>query len=338
MEKDKNVEPKKQYRSKIDLVSSILKTMSVVASEDPDLLDLKMIDAVLAEMSEAFRTFRPYRDRKKVTMFGSARTDENEPLYRLAKTFASIMSENGWMVITGAGPGIMSAGIEGAGAENALGVNIRLPFEQQPNVFLAHDPKLVQMKYFFTRKLMLIKESDAYVILPGGFGTQDEGFELLTLVQTGKALPAPIILLDVGGDDYWDSWFEFVKRVIESRSYTSPDDTKLFIKTDSPSEAVKYILKFYSNYHSIRWVGSNLIIRLKETPSASDLKKLSNEFSDILIDGRIEMVEPTKFEILDKDVLDLKRLKIRFTKHNYGRLTELIWRLNGVDSLFDSSD
>ena len=331
-------ERKKRYKTKIDLVASILDTMSVVAGEDPDLLDLKMIDVVLAEMAEAFRTFRPYRDKQKVTIFGSARTDQNEPLYQATKNFAEQISKHDWMVVTGAGPGIMSAGIEGAGTQNAIGVNIRLPFEQQPNAFLAHDPKLVQMKYFFTRKLMLIKESDAYIILPGGFGTQDEGFELLTLVQTGKALPAPIVLLDVPGDDYWDTWIHFVRHAIESRGFISSDDSKLFLRTDSPEKAVEYILKFYSNYKSIRWVNDNLIIRLIEEPSSNDLKKLSNEFSDILLDGKIEVVEPTKFEVLDNDALDLKRLKVKFTKRNYGRLVELIWKLNGMDSLFSFDD
>jgi hypothetical protein len=175
-------------------------------------------------------------------------------------------------------------------------------------------------------------------LLPGGFGTQDEGFELLTLVQTGKALPAPIVLLDVDGDDYWDTWIHFIKHAIESRGFISPDDSKLFLRTDSPEKVVHYITKFYSNYKSIRWVNDSLIIRLSEAPGADDLKKLSNEFSDILLDGKIEVVEPTKFEVVDNDALDLKRLKVKFTKRNYGRLVELIWKLNGADSLINSDD
>ena len=188
------------------LYRSLLETVASLAADDTEVIDLKVADSALAEMAEAFRVFRPFRRTRKVTIFGSARTLPDHPAYGRARDLAASMAGADWMVVTGAGPGIMAAGMEGAGRDKSIGVNIRLPFEQGANTFIAQDPKLVEMRYFFTRKLMLIKESDAYVVLPGGFGTLDEGFELLTLLQTGKAEPAPVVLLDVPGGSYWRGW------------------------------------------------------------------------------------------------------------------------------------
>ena len=207
-----------------------------------DVIDLKVADTALAEMAEAFRVFQPLRRRKKVTIFGSARTEPDHPAYRQARALAAAMAGAGWMVVTGAGPGIMAAGMEGAGREQSIGVNIRLPHEQGANRFIAQDPKLVEMRYFFTRKLMLLKESDGFIVLPGGFGTLDEGFELLTLLQTGKAEPAPVVLLDVPGGTYWDGWSRFLAEEVEPRGLVAPDDRAFFTITDDVAAASAELL------------------------------------------------------------------------------------------------
>ncbi|NNN22055.1 MAG: TIGR00730 family Rossman fold protein [Acidimicrobiales bacterium] len=318
-----------KHRSKLEIFSSILQTVSQFGAENPDELDLKMVDTVLSEMTQAFRTFRPYRNRRKLTIFGSARTQPHEPLYIQAKLVAKAVSDDGWMVVTGAGPGIMAAGIEGAGAKNALGGNIRLPHEQQPNAFLASDPKLVEMRYFFTRKLMLIKESDAYVVLPGGFGTQDECLELLTLIQTGKAEPAPVILLDVKGDNYWSNWLDFVRDALSDRGYIANEDLSLVHLVDEPELALKVIKEFYSNYQSCRWVGERLVVRVKKVPEPHVLQSLSRRFSDMVLKDGIKRSDPLRAEILDNDSLDLERVVLYFDKRQYGRLHEFIWALNG---------
>ncbi len=208
-----------------------------MAREGTSVGDLKIANAALAEMAEAFRVFRPYRHVRKITMFGSARTLPEDPVYVLARDLAAKLAAADWMVVTGAGPGIMAAGLEGAGREHAFGVNIRLPYEEEANPFIAQDPKLVEMRYFFTRKLMLIKESHAYAILPGGFGTQDESFELLTLLQTGKAEPAPVVMVETPGGTYWHGWLRFVEEQAIAAGWVSPEDRALFKVTNTMEEA-----------------------------------------------------------------------------------------------------
>ena len=214
-------------------------------------------------MAEAFRVFRPYRHIRKMTMFGSARTRPDDPVYILARNLAAHLAAADWMVVTGAGPGIMAAGLEGAGRDHAFGVNIRLPNEGDANPFIAQDPKLVEMRYFFTRKLMLIKESHAYAILPGGFGTQDESFELLTLLQTGKAEPAPVVMVETPGGTYWHGWSRFVEEEAIAAGWVSPGDSALYRVVNSVEEASEEILGFYRNYHSCRWVGDLLVLRVQ---------------------------------------------------------------------------
>ena len=248
------------------LYRSMLDTVSGLAADRTEVIDLKVADSALAEMAEAFRVFRPFRRRRKITIFGSARTLPDHPAYRSARDLAGAVSSEDWMVVTGAGPGIMAAGMEGAGRDRSIGVNIRLPFEQGANSFIAQDPKLVEMRYFFTRKLMLIKESDGYVVLPGGFGTLDEGYELLTLLQTGKAEPAPVVLLDVPGGTYWRGWDTFMRQEVEPRGLVSADDRALFLITDDVKVATAELLGFYRNYQSCRWVGDLLVIRLRRGP------------------------------------------------------------------------
>src|SRR6516162_8766698 len=253
-----------------DQLLEILTTVVRLANDGADRLDLKITNAALREMREGFQVFAPYRNVRKITMFGSARTLPSDPLYAQARDLAGVMARHQWSTVTGAGPGIMAAGLEGAGPDHAFGINIRLPFEQA-NQFIASGTKLVSMKYFFTRKLLLIKESDGYAVLPGGFGTLDEEFELLTLIQTGKAAPAPLVLLDTPGGTYWRAWEDWVSQELEARDLIGPNDRNLYLITDSVDSAAGEILGFYRNYHSMRFVGGTLVIRLHARPTDAEL-------------------------------------------------------------------
>ena len=268
-----------------ELLRSMLATLWELANEGTGVGDLKIADAALAEMSEAFRVFRPYRTVRKLTMFGSARTQPDDPIYVLARDLAAHVAAAGWMVVTGAGPGIMAAGTEGAGREHSFGVNIRLPHEEAANPFIAQDPKLIEMRYFFTRKLMLIKESHAYAVLPGGFGTQDECYELLTLLQTGKAEPAPVALVEMEGGSYWKGWQRFLQEEAVRPGWVSADDTALFRVVSSVDDAAREVLGFYRNYHSCRWVGDLLVLRLQVPPGKDELADLNRRFADIVSRG-----------------------------------------------------
>ena len=247
---------------------------------------------------------------------------------RLARDLAAAMAARDWMVVTGAGPGIMEAGIEGAGVDNAFGVSIELPFETTTSQFIADDPKLINFRYFFTRKLEFIKESDAFVLLPGGYGTLDEAFELLTLLQTGKAQPAPVIMLDVPGGTYWERWGAFVEHELERSNYVSHDDDHLFCVTDSIETAVGEILGFYDNYHSQRFVKGRLVMRLRRAPSADEMIVLNRDFADIITRGKMEVITATAEEIADNDHVDLARVAFRFDRHGWARLRMLIDRFN----------
>src|ERR687891_893011 len=242
-----------------DLVFELIASALRMARDQANRGDLKIANAALKEMRYAFHVFAPYRGQRKVAIFGSARTMTDDPLYEQARSFAEAMAARDWMVITGAGPGIMSAGIEGAGTENSFGVNIRLPFEASTSQFIADDPKLINFRYFFTRKLLFVKESHGFVLLPGGFGTMDEAFELLTLVQTGKSQPAPIVLLDVPDGTYWQTWRAFVEAELVGRGYVGKDDLALMRVTDDVGTAVDEITGFFSNYHSQRYVEGRLV-------------------------------------------------------------------------------
>jgi hypothetical protein len=307
-----------------DLYRAIFGTVVHLAEEHTDAIDLKLATAALAEMAEAFRVFRPYRAAQKVTFFGSARTLPDDPLYLQARRLAERMAGQGWMVVTGAGPGIMAAGMEGAGRERSLGVNIRLPHEQGANPFIAQDPKLVEMRYFFTRKLMLIKESDGYAVLPGGFGTLDEAFELLTLLQTGKAQPAPLVLLDVPDGTYWRGWQKFVDEQVTSRGLVSPEDHSLYRVTADVDKAADELLGFFRNYHSVRWVGDLLVMRLHRLSDRSRLAELNESFADIVAGGAIRPTKPLAPERSSRDHVDLPRLAFRFDRVHYGRLRQMI--------------
>jgi uncharacterized protein (TIGR00730 family) len=315
-----------------DQLTELLATVVRLATVDSDRLDLKIANAALREMADGFEVFAPYRAVRKITMFGSARIASSDPLYAQARDLAALLADHGWSTVTGAGPGIMAAGLEGAGADHAFGINIRLPFEQGANEFIASDPKLVSMKYFFTRKLLLIKESYGYAVLPGGFGTLDEGFELLTLLQTGKAEPAPVVLLDVPGGGYWPAWQSFVVDTVGGRRMISPDDHRLYRITDSVTEAAAELIGFYRNYHSLRWVGDTLVIRLEAAPTAEEVAELSARFADVVA-GPIEaLTAPLPAERHSDDFPDMPRIALRFNRVSYARLRDLIDELNQLPS------
>jgi uncharacterized protein (TIGR00730 family) len=315
-----------------DQLFEILVSGVRLAADRADRLDLKIANAALKEMRAAYNVFAPYREVPKVTIFGSARTKPEDPLYAQTAELARAMADRGWMVVTGAGPGLMTAGMEGAGRENAIGVLIRLPFESGANEVIAGDEKLIEMKYFFTRKLMLMKESEAFVALPGGFGTLDETFELLTLVQTGKAVPVPIVLLDTPSGRYWDTWRRFVDDAVLSNGMIDPEDRRLYCITDSVEDAVSEVEGFYRNYHSLRWVGSRLVLRLRAAPTDEEVEELSGSFADLLADGRIERTDPLPPEVSGQDHLDLPRLVLRLDPRRYARLRVLIDALNALPS------
>jgi uncharacterized protein (TIGR00730 family) len=290
--------------------------------------DVKLLSTALKELRYAFKVFAPYRGRRKVTVFGSARLPADNPAYLQAVEFSRRMAEAGYMVITGAASGIMEAGHVGAGRENSIGVNILLPFEQSANSIIAGDVKLMHLKYFFTRKLLFVKESDAVALFPGGFGTLDEGFEVLTLVQTGKSHIFPIVMLDEPGGTYWKILDSFIKNVLLERKLISPADLALFKVTDSVEEAVAEILGFYRVYHSMRYVRGDLVLRLQRPLPEPLLRRLNTEFADILQAGTFEQTGALAEEANDPHVAGLPRLRFRFDRRSLGRLRLLIDTIN----------
>lgn len=307
-----------------DLVGDILENSLKLLTDVENRGDVKVIQAAVREMRYAYRLFAPYAERRKVCIFGSARTKSEELEYKHAVDFGRKMVEAGYMVITGAGPGIMQAGHEGAGAANSFGCNIRLPWEQNANPVISEDEKLVTFKYFFTRKLTFIRQSDAIALFPGGFGTLDEGYEAITLMQTGKSQLMPIVLIDRPGGTYWKSWDKTVREHLLRNGLISPDDLFLYQITDSTEQAVKWITRFYRNYHSMRFVREKLVIRLKHAPSDSSLAALSEDFADIITAGKVERCETDTEEQEEKDAVGHPRIAFDFNRRQYGRLRQLI--------------
>ena len=293
-----------------------------------ELLDLKIVNRAVKELRHAFSVFHGYRDRKKISVFGSARTPADDPNYRLAHQFAQAIVREGFMVITGGADGIMRAAQEGAGRENSFGVNIMLPFEQGPNTTIADDPKLITFKYFFTRKLMFQKEANAIALFPGGFGTHDEGFEILTLAQTGKSDPQPIVCLQAPNCDYWDDWSAFINKQLLNRKLINEEDTCLFSIVNSAEAAVDHILRFYRRYHSIRFVGRQLAMRLQRSISQEQLEQVREQFSDLLSEGTFELCGPLEEELDEPALRELPRLAFHFNRRSAGRLRQLILHLN----------
>jgi uncharacterized protein (TIGR00730 family) len=312
----------------IDLISELIVTSLKLGRDRASRGDLKLLNSVLKELRFAFLVFSQYRHIHKVTVFGSARTPPEHANYQLAADFAERMAEvEKWMVVTGAGPGIMEAANRGAGGQFSFGVNIRLPFEAAANPYV-DDARLINFKYFFTRKLMFLKESHAFALFPGGFGTQDETFELLTLTQTGKTTIHPIVLLEAPGFDYWQGWLDFVRGTLIERGMIAPDDLALFTHTHDLDVAAREITHFYANYHSQRFVGDRLVLRLRTPPDDALVQRLNDEYSDVLASGRIESVEPSDAEIADNDHVDLPRLRLHFDRRSLGRLRLLLDTVN----------
>jgi hypothetical protein len=291
--------------------------------------DLKLLNAALRELRYAFKVFAPYRQVRKVSCFGSARTPPTAPAYKTAKEFSRAIADHGYMVITGGGDGIMRACQEGAGRERSFGANIRLPFEQEANEFISNDPKLVTFRYFFTRKLIFVKEAHAVALFPGGFGTHDEGFEVLTLVQTGKGQPMPIVFVDSPRGTFWKTWLRYVHDHLLRHNLISRDDLALFKVTTSVDEAVAEVTGFYRVYHSSRMVGPDFVIRLSHPLPPSLLKTLSRDFKDILFTGEIVQTDalPPERE-QEPELNELPRLVFRLVQGRAGRLRQLIDRIN----------
>ena len=289
--------------------------------------DLKILNAALKELRYAFKIFKPYRHARKVAMFGSARLPRRHPAYALAKEFGRLMARHGWMVITGAASGIMKAGHEGAGRTPSFGLNIRLPLEQEANPVIAKDAKLINCKYFFTRKLLFIKESHATVLFPGGFGTLDEGFESLTLVQTGKSDPRPIVFVDTPGHRFWNPMLRFFDQLVREEM-VSPMDRAIYQRAESADEAAAMILRFYDVYHSLRYVKDQLALRLTRALPAGADAQLTREFRDCLVSGSIRQGRALPEEADDAELQQLPRLILRFNRQECGRLVELIHRIN----------
>lgn len=291
--------------------------------------DLKILSRTLRELRYAFKVFRPYRRRRKLTIFGSARTSPDHPEYQAAVELGQRMAKHGWMVITGAGGGIMEAGHRGAGREASLGLNIMLPFEQSANEYIEGDSKLVTMKYFFTRKLMFVKECSAVVCLPGGFGTLDEAMETLTLMQTGKQTMTPLVLLDHPDGSYWKDLGEFIEKQLGKGGMISKEDVRLYKITNSVDEAIEETLNFYRVYHSMRYVNNRLVFRLKAPLADSKLAYIQEHYADILVDGTYEQTTALPEEIGEPDLNGLPRLVFHFNRRALGRLRMLIDCING---------
>jgi uncharacterized protein (TIGR00730 family) len=305
-----------------DLYQEMLVTLCRLAKDGTDRGDIKLLHKALAELRYAFKVFAPYAAVRKISIFGSARTPEHHPDYRTAVDFGRRMAETGWMVITGAGDGIMKAGHDGAGVAASFGVAIRLPFEQKTNTVIADDEKLVNFRYFFTRKLMFMKEASAVALLPGGFGTQDEGFEALTLIQTGKAPLVPIVMLEQPGGTYWLQWRAYVKSELLGSGMINPEDMSLFCITDSIEAAVAEVTRFYRVYHSMRFVGDDLVLRLERPVGPATLDRLNAEFAGILVGGQIEQCAALPAE--GGEWPDKPRLKLRFDRKSFAALRRLI--------------
>ena len=315
-----------------DLQAAIMKELLVgtlrLHDSHLDALDLKIVNRAVKELRHAFRVFHDYRNRRKVSIFGSARTASDDPNYHMAFQFSRQIVEEVFMVITGGADGIMRACQEGAGRENSFGVNIMLPFEQGPNTTIADDPKLVTFKYFFTRKLIFQKEANAIALFPGGFGTHDEGFEILTLAQTGKSDPQPIVCLQAPGCDYWDEWYAFVTRQLLARKLINPEDLSLFKITTSVDDAIEEIRSFYRRFHSIRYVGRLLAMRLKTSISPEQVVGLHETFGDLLSEGTFELRGPLPEELDEPDLMGLPRLAFTSNRRSASRLRQLIDHLN----------
>ncbi|MCI0548068.1 MAG: TIGR00730 family Rossman fold protein [Candidatus Rokubacteria bacterium] len=314
--------PVESWRSYAELLTTVLK----MYEDQGALFDLKIANAALKELRYGFKVFSAYRGVPKVTVFGSARTPPDHPISKQARAFGQRMTAMGWMVVTGAGSGVMGAAQEGAGRDRSFGLNIRLPFEQEANPWIAADPKLITFKYFFTRKLFLVREADAMVFFPGGFGTCDEVFETLTLLQTGKAPLVPIVLLDAPGGGYWRHLEEFIRSEQVEAGMVAPEDVHLFRRTDDLDAAVEEVTGFFRVYHSQRWVGEWTVLRLNHMIPPAAVEEIGREFADILRGPIEQRSGPLPEE--REEFPGLPRLVLPFTRHRFARLRQLVDAVN----------
>lgn len=312
-----------------DLYQVMRHTIDRLERNDTARGDLKILSRTLRELRYAFQVFRPYRKRRKVTIFGSARTAPDQPDYQSAVDLGRRVAAHGWMVITGAGGGIMEAGHKGAGRDASMGLNIMLPFEQGANEYIENDPKLVTLKYFFTRKLMFVKECSGVVCLPGGFGTLDEALETLTLLQTGKQTMIPLIFLDHPEGSYWKDLGLFFKNQLLKNKMVSPEDSALYLITNSVDEAVDELLNFYSVYHSLRYVRDNLVLRMQRPLTEEQLASIQSDFADIVSTGKFEQTSALPEESGETELAHMPRLVFHFNRRALGRLRMLINQING---------
>ena len=311
-----------------DLLKEILTTVVKLGCEHQDRGDFKLTNNTLKEFRHAYRVFLPYRKKRKVVIFGSARTPESDPNYQMAMETARELVVRGHMVITGAGGGIMDAANRGAGRQNSFGINIRLPKEQRANLHIEGDSKLMQFKYFFTRKLMFIKESEATILFPGGFGTLDEGFENFTLFQTGKCMPRPIILVEPEDGTYWEKLIHLIEDEILRKGYISSMDMNLFKIVHSVKEAIQHLEDYYRHFHSLRYVKNYTVLRFTKALSPAVVEYLNHEFQDLLKTGDFKTSEALDLEKAENQFTDLPRLVFQFNQQNFGRLNEMILWIN----------
>ncbi len=309
------------------LLLEISDTVKKMADEDPGILNLKITHSAVKDLRYSFKVFNQFSAQKKITMFGSARTPKKHPCYKMAYDFAKKAASKKYMIITGGGPGIMAAGNEGA-SQTSFGLNIRLPFEQDPNEFIRQSGKMINYKYFFIRKLFLVKEADACVFFPGGFGTLDEVFEVLTLVQTGKAKLVPLIFIDTPGNSFWKPLLNYIGKTMEKNGYISPDDHKLYSHCTSVSEALGIIDTFYKNFHSIRFYKKELLVRLHRAPTLKQLQKINKKFGHLSADSVWTVAPAQVHEQNEPHITHLARLRCRFERKDFGGLKSLIDEVN----------
>jgi uncharacterized protein (TIGR00730 family) len=316
-----------------ELVEELLVTALLLGHDEISVGDMKLINRTLKELRGANNSFGPYQHRRKVAVYGSARTAPDKPDFQAAEAFAEKMRDRGFMIITGAGDGIMGAANKGAGRRDSFGLNINLPFEQSANETINGDIKLVAFNYFFTRKLTFVKESDGIALFPGGFGTMDEGFELLTLIQTGKSIIIPIVMVESPGGKYWASWKTFLEEHLLAQGLISPEDFHLFKVTDDVDEAVEEIANFYKVFHSYRYVREKLSIRLKRSLAPAAMEQLQAEFGDLLKDGTFEQRRALRDELNEPALADMPRLVCVPHRRKFGRFRQLIDFINGAETV-----
>ena len=324
----KSFELRQRTTSDVRQLNRFITTVTELVIGPSSSLDIKIASAAIEEMSRAFTMFAPYRDVRKVSIFGSARTTPDSPIYALTAATAKALADHHFMVVTGAGPGIMEAGMVGAGRENSIGVSIRLPFESGANSVIAGDDKYVSMRYFFTRKLMLVKESHAFLCMPGGFGTLDETFELLTLAQTAKSVPVPIVFLEVPGQPFWTPLMKVLEPLLLDHGLISESDISLYTITDNIDDAVKEITTFYANYNSIRFVDNTLYIRVQRAVPDDQFLEIATRFASLAVDGVLQQTSATPEELKDNDMPDLPRISLKYAAKGFADLRGLIDALN----------